>query len=76
MDKYREKLGEPDIELAGLRIWVHGRQFPDNEDYWDANWLNITACGAQGATVRVSGNIIQLPEIAHLLTGAKALYSL
>ena len=32
-----------DIELAGLRIWVHGRQFPDATDNWDANWLNITA---------------------------------
>ena len=71
----RENLGEPDIELAGLQIWVHGHQFQDNEDYWDANWLNVTAhCGAQGASVWVSGNIIQLPEIAHLMTGAKTLY--
>ena len=33
----------PDLTLEGLRIWVHGRQFPDATDEWDANWLNITA---------------------------------
>ncbi len=27
--------GEPDLRLEGLRIWVHGRQFPDHQDYWD-----------------------------------------
>ena len=75
MDRDREKIGEPDIELSGLQIWVHGRQFPDNEDYWDANWLNITAhCGAQRASVWVSGSIIQLSDIDHLMAGAKALY--
>jgi hypothetical protein len=65
-----------DIKLAGLEIWVHGRQFPDTEDYWDGNWINITAhCGASGASVWVNGSIVHLREIAHLLTGVEALYS-
>jgi hypothetical protein len=38
-----ENLGEPDLRVAGLRVWIHGRQFPDSQDYWDGNWLNATA---------------------------------
>lgn len=64
----------PHIKLAGLRIWVHGRQFPDAEDYDDANWLRITAqCGAQGALVKVSGNFIHLSEIADWLDQCEVL---
>jgi len=60
--------------LAGLQIWIHGRQFPDSVDYWDGNWINVTAhCGASGASVWVRGNIIHLPEIAHLITGVESL---
>jgi hypothetical protein len=32
-----DNLGPPAIQLAGLSIWVHGRQFPDLHDYWDGN---------------------------------------
>jgi hypothetical protein len=43
---------------------VHGRQFPDSNDYWDGNWINITAyCGAKGVDAWASGPIIHLPEI-------------
>jgi hypothetical protein len=38
-----ERLGEPDLVIAGLRVWVHGRQFPQAVDYWDGNWRH---CGA------------------------------
>ncbi len=70
-----EKLGKPDLEVSGLQIWIHGRQFPDAEDYWDGNWLNVTAhCGASSASVWSTGNIIHLPEIAHLRTGVESLY--
>jgi hypothetical protein len=67
-----EQLGDPDIKLAGLSIWVHQRQFPEAEDYDDANWLIITACcEASGATVRTSGPIIHLSEIYRLLKGCE-----
>lgn len=70
-----EKLGTPDLQLSGLQIWIHGRQFPSVEDYWDGNWINVTAhCGAEGASVWVSGNIIHLSEIRHLLTGIESMY--
>ncbi|SRR6266851_1435638 len=58
------RLGPPQIKLAALQIWIHGRQFPDHDDYWDGNWLNVMAhCGAQRADVWVSGPIIHLSEI-------------
>lgn len=63
-DKYQAQLGEPDIEIAGFQIWVHGRQFPDLHDYWDGNWLRVTVhCGAKGASVWASGSIIHLSEL-------------
>ncbi|MFC4159857.1 hypothetical protein [Chitinimonas lacunae] len=41
-----EALGEPDLLIAGLRVWIHGSQFPNAVDYWDGNWLRVTAyCG-------------------------------
>ncbi|HUI35778.1 MAG TPA: hypothetical protein VLX67_09650 [Stellaceae bacterium] len=59
-----ERLGSPDISLAGLQIWVHGRQFPNAQDYWDGNWLNVTAhCGAEGADVWISGPRVHLSEV-------------
>jgi hypothetical protein len=59
-----DRLGAPQIQLAGLQIWIHGRQFPDDDDFWDGNWLRVTAhCGADGGEVTVSGPIIHLSEI-------------
>lgn len=52
-------LGEPDVQLAVLSIWVHGYQYPDTSDEWDGNWLRVTArCAAHGATVVASGAIL------------------
>jgi hypothetical protein len=37
-------LMEPSIETSkrgGFSLWVYGRQFPDANDYWDRNWLNV-----------------------------------
>ncbi len=71
----RRGLGEPDLKLAGFVLWIHGRQFPDAADYWDGNWLNVTAhCGAKGAEVSVSGNIVHLSEIHQWMTETQALY--
>jgi hypothetical protein len=64
-EKIVGNLGEPDIRLAGLQIWIHGRQFPREEDYWDGNWLKVTAhCGSHDADVWVSGAILNVPELA------------
>jgi hypothetical protein len=63
-DRALEDLGAPDLKLEGLQIWVPGRQFPDLQDYWDGNWLRVTAhCGGDGASVFTTGSIIRLPEL-------------
>ena len=68
IEKYAEHLGVPDIELEGLQIWIHGRQFPGEEDYWDGHWLNVTAhCGTHGADVWTSGALLHAPDIARWL---------
>jgi hypothetical protein len=68
MKNLSKSLGPPDISFAGLQVWLHGRQFPDAEDYWDGNWLNVTAhCGGQGADVWVGGAILHAPDLARWL---------
>jgi hypothetical protein len=70
-----ERLGEPDVVIGGLKIWVHGRQFPDAEDYWDGNWLRaIACCSSPGAIVCTEGPIIHLGEIHGFLHGCRKLY--
>lgn len=69
IDKHADQLGPPDIKLDRLQIWIHGRQFPDATDYWDGNWLRITAhCGSSGADVWTSGPILNLPALVSWLT--------
>jgi hypothetical protein len=71
-----EMLGEADLRIAGLRLWVHGRQFPDSHDICDGNWLNVTAeCRGAGSRVEVEGSIVNLEEIAALLVGCEHLQS-
>jgi hypothetical protein len=58
-------LGEPALNVAGFQLWIHGRQFPDSEDYYDGNWLRVTAhCGASCASVWVQGAIVTVMDIA------------
>lgn len=64
MNRYLNKLGEPHVALAGLKLWVHSYQYPNADDYDDANWLNATAiCSENGATVLVEGAFIRTTEI-------------
>lgn len=70
-----QNLGDADLQIGCLRIWVHGRQFPDSQDYWDGNWLRATAyCASEDSTVRVHGSIIHLREVVGLLRGCEHLY--
>jgi len=58
------KLGQPDITVGALHIWIHERQFPESEDFWDGNWGNATAhCSAEGAEVWVNGPTLHLLEL-------------
>jgi hypothetical protein len=77
MNKFPEILGEPDIKISGLEIWIHGNQFPDENDYWDGNWMDITArCTSKNACVWVSGNILHLPDFEYLLVTSQKLYEI
>ena len=60
-----ENPGHPALKIAGFQLWVHGRQFPEAEDYDDGNWLRVTAhCGASGASVWAQGAILMVTDIA------------
>jgi len=68
------KLGEPDARIGRLHIWVHGRQFPDSQDYWDSNWLNVTAeyIGRDSRT-KAHGAIITAGELYEFASGLEIL---
>src|SRR6478672_10334561 len=54
---------DPDLKLVGLSIWVDGRQYPDNPDYFDGNWLNVRArMEAPSATVKCAGSILMTSD--------------
>ncbi len=60
-----EDLGEPALTVAGFQLWIHGRQFPEADDYYDGNWLRVTAhCAASGASVWAQGAIVMVTDIA------------
>ena len=61
-------IGSADISILGLEIWIHGLQFPDATEYWDANWVLATArCSAENAWVITEGPFIHLSEIKNWL---------
>ncbi len=68
--------GEPSLRVAGLEIWVHGRESPGAQDHWDGNWLRVTArCVTPGASrVHAEGPILHLSEIEAFLRGCEAMH--
>jgi len=70
------ELGTPDLAIAGFQVWVHGYQYPDVVDVWDANWLRISAhCGASGASVWVGGAILETAGFLSLARGAARMHA-
>jgi hypothetical protein len=63
-----------DFEIYGLRLWVHGKQFPDETIGPDADWLRITAqYQAFGASVWTSGPIAWASHLSTFLDQLKAM---
>jgi hypothetical protein len=63
-----QKLGDPDIKVGRLCIRVHGRQFPESQDFWDSNWLSVTAeYKGLGSRVTAHGAFIHLGELSGFL---------
>lgn len=71
-----EKLGNPDIRLGPLKIWVHGFEYADNFDANDGDWLRASVhCGEKGAQVFVTGSILRLSELLEWLSQLEAMNS-
>lgn len=66
---------EPDIALGPLRIWIAGRQFADESDYWDGNWLSVEArCASPDSSARVGGAIVHLSDLQSWLRDLRRLH--
>ena len=64
----------PDIQLAGLRVWVDGRHEADTHDYWDGNWVTVLAqYQSAQSQVTVAGPLVHLSEIVTLHNGCTKL---
>lgn len=75
MDRKMDRPGEPHLEIAGFRLWIRRRQYPDSDEYWDANWLDVSArCEAHGASVRVEGPVLMAPDVERFLRECEALH--
>ena len=69
------KLQNPDFCIGGLEVWIYGRQFPESDDYWDGNWLNVVArCTANSSVVQAAGSILHLSELYALMIECKQIY--
>lgn len=59
-----QQLGPPSLEVGGLELWVHGREFPGAQDADDGNWLRVSAhCGAPGSSIWTGGAILSVSEL-------------
>jgi hypothetical protein len=64
-----------DLQIGGLHLWVHGRQFPEARDLYDGNWLEVTArCKYSSSSVTVKGPIVTVPEVQALMDGCLAMH--
>jgi hypothetical protein len=63
----------PDLAIGHLELWVHRRELPEAHDYWDGNWLNVTARYRRGAsTVAASGAFLHASEIVEFASQCTA----
>ncbi len=70
-----EQLGPPSVRLEAFQLWVHGRQFPEAQDQWDGNWLNVTVhCGRSGASVWATGAILDFIGLVRFRDGLERLH--
>lgn len=66
---------DPDLMIAGLKVWVLRRQYPDSDDYWDGNWVEVDAtCEADGSHVRARGPFIHLSELGRFRDACAAIH--
>lgn len=63
-----------EIKLEGLKIIVHGREQPDIYDYYDGNWISVTASYSRSLTYVEASTSIHLPEIKSWVDQLEILY--
>jgi hypothetical protein len=66
LDRREARMPEnpPDLNLAGLSLWVVRRGYEQSEDYWDGNWLYIQARVAMpGVYVEAEGRLVRNDEL-------------
>ncbi len=67
---------KPDLCIEGFEIWIFGRQFPESDDYWDGNWLDVAArCTGESAVVKARGSILHLSELDKWLHECKQVHA-
>ena len=60
-----QDFGRPALRIAGLGLWIHGRESPDSDHYYDGNWLQATAeCHASGSRIKIQGPFLMATDIA------------
>ena len=70
-----EQLGPQSVRLQAFQLWVHGREFPEAQDRWDGNWLNVTAhCGQGGASVWATGAILDSIDLVRFRDALERLH--
>jgi hypothetical protein len=54
----------PDLQVAGLQLWVYGRAYPEVTDHVDGDWLWVQACcETAGVSIWVQRAIMIVPDI-------------
>jgi hypothetical protein len=57
-------MGDPDLKLGGLSVWVRERANPEVSDYWDGNWLIVQANMQVGqSSVTTGGAILMTTDV-------------
>ena len=66
--------GEPSVEAAGLRLWVHGRLFPSAHDPDEGNLLRATIrCESDELAVKTDDAAIRASDLARWARDCRAL---
>lgn len=67
---------EPDLTIGNFKLWILGRQFPDAQEFWDANWLIVYARYTNTfSKVAIEGPYIHLSELAQWKIDCENLYA-
>jgi hypothetical protein len=71
----------PDLRLGPVSIWIQGWESPEDDGFWDGNWLVATVVGeSDGGPIRMVDSCLRSEELqawgkalAEVLAGRKAL---